>query len=132
MKQKLASPETISPNYSRKISEVLLEFAAELAPLDSAPKELAIAVNLAILLWNTPLLEAAVQSENLARIRQWLLEQGRMDLQTELARCLEVRQTRYSTDRRMVMDYRLTCEAQGPRLVVTSLDMNRRQQPSRK
>ena len=58
-------------------------------------------------------------------IRQWLAKKGRLALQTEIARLLELRQTRYGKDRRMVMDYKLEYETKGPRLTVASLDMDR-------
>lgn len=125
MKLKLPGKERVSQNYSHKISELVLEFAQEIASRDSAPDIIASAVGLAVLLWNTPLLPEVAQTENMNRIRQWLAEKGRLDLQTEIARLLELRQTRYGTDRRMVMDYKLEYETEGPRLSVASLDMDR-------
>ena len=59
------------------------------------------------------------------QIRLWLAEKGRLDLQTEITRLLELRQARYPTDRRLVVDHKLTYETQGPRLTVSSLDLNR-------
>ena len=55
-KLRLPKKERVSPNYSRKISDVLLEFASEIAPGDAKPDVFATAVNLAVLLWNSPLL----------------------------------------------------------------------------
>ena len=65
------------------------------------------------------------QTEGMDHIRQWLAKRGRLDLQTEIARLLELRQARYGTDRRMVMDYKLEYAAEGPRLTVASLDIDR-------
>jgi hypothetical protein len=103
----------------------VLEFAHEIAPADCAPDIFAKAVGLAVLLWNTPFLPEAVRTENMDRIRAWLAERGRLDLQSEIARLLELRQTRYGSDRRMVVDYKLQYKAKGPRLSVASLDMDR-------
>ena len=125
MKFKLPGKERVSPNYARKISELVLEFAEEIAPRDSGPGIFADAVALAVLLWNTPLLPEDLQAEGMDRIREWLAGKGQLALQTEIARLAELRQTRYGTDRRMVMDYKLEYEAQGPRLTVASLDMDR-------
>jgi len=125
MKFKLPGKERVSPNYARKISELVLEFAEEIAPRDSGPGIFADAVALAVLLWNTPLLPEDVQAEGMDRIREWLAGKGQLALQTEIARLLELRQTRYGTDRRMVMDYKLEYESKGPRLTVASLDMDR-------
>jgi hypothetical protein len=50
---------------------------------------------------------------------------GQLALQPEIARLLELRQTRYGKDRRMVVDYKLIYETKGPRLSVASLDMDR-------
>ena len=122
---KLPGKERIRPNYSRKISDILMEFAQEIAPAESAPDIFANAVGLAVLLWNTPLLPEIVQTENMNRIRGWLAEKGRLDLQIEIARLLELRQSRYGADRRMVMDYKVEYEAKGPGLSVASLDMDR-------
>jgi hypothetical protein len=124
-KLKLPDKERISPNYSRKISDIVLEFAHEIAPADCAPDIFAKAVGLAVLLWNTPFLPEAVRTEHMDRIRAWLAERGRLDLQSEIARLLELRQTRYGSDRRMVVDYKLQYKAKGPRLSVASLDMDR-------
>ena len=115
----------ISPNYSRKISGVLMEFAQEIAPADSRPDVFGTAVVLAVLLWNIPLLPEAARAENMDRLRQWLAESGRLDLQLELARLLELRNTRYAADRRMVLDYKLEHRAKGPRLSVSSFDLDR-------
>ena len=125
MKFKLPDKERISPNYSRKISDLLMEFAQEIAPADSAPNIFANAAGLSMLLWNTPLLPEDAQAENMDHIRAWLAEKGRLDLQTEIERLLELRRTRYGSDRRLIMDYKLTFEAQGPHLTVASLDLDR-------
>lgn len=125
MKFILLEKERISPNYTRKISDVLMEFTQEIAPADSAPHIFGNAVGLAVLLWNTPLLPEAAQAENLDRIRAFLAAKQRLDLQTEIARLLELRQSRYGADRRFVVDYKLEYEAKGPRLSVASLDMDR-------
>lgn len=130
-KLKLPKKERVSPNYSRKISDVLLEFAHEIAPVDAEPDILANAVNLAVLLWNSPLLPEPAQTENMNQIRQWLAEKGRLDLQVEITRLLELRQTRYPNDRRLIMDYDLAYETKGPRLTVSSLDLNRPENQSR-
>jgi hypothetical protein len=103
-KLKLPGKERVSPNYSRKISDLLLEFVQEIAPAESAPDIFGNAVGLAVWLWNTPLLSEALQAENMDCIRAWLAEKKRLDLQTEIARLLEVRQMRYGSDRRMVVD----------------------------
>ena len=125
MKFKLPGKERVSPNYTRKISELVLEFAEEIAPCDSGPGIFADAVALAVLLWNTPLLPEDVQAEGMDRIRDWLAGKGQLALQTEIARLAELRQTRYGTDRRMVMDYKLEYATKGPRLTVASLDIDR-------
>jgi hypothetical protein len=125
MKFKLPGKEGLSPNYSRKLSGIILELAEEIAPGDSEPGVFASAVGLAVVLWNTPLLPEADQAEGMNRLRQWLAEHGKLDLQLEVARLLELRQTRYPADRRMVMDYKLDFESKGPRLSVASLDMDR-------
>jgi len=59
------------------------------------------------------------------RIRAWLADMKRLDLQTEIIRLLELRRSRYGSDHRMVMDFKLEYETKGPRLTVTSLDMDR-------
>ena len=133
MKDKLTGKHTISPNHSRKLSEVLLEFAEEIAPVDElAPladqqKVVANAVALAIMLWNTPFLPQALQAESVDRINQWLATSGRTDAKSkaEVERLLELRRTLYGTDRRMVMDYKLGHAAAGPELTVSSLDLDR-------
>lgn len=125
MKFTLPGKERLSPNYSRKISDILMEFAQEIAPAESPPHIFGNAVGLAVLLWNTPLLPEAARAENMDRIRAWLVEKQRLDLQTEITRLLELRQIRYGADRRFVMDYKLKYEAEGPRLSVASLDMDR-------
>jgi hypothetical protein len=76
-------------------------------------------------LWNTSVLPVADQAEGMNRIRQWLAERGGLDLQMEVVRLIELRQTRYPADRRMVTDYKLDFEGKGPRLSVASLDMAR-------
>ena len=124
MKFKLPGKQRISPNYSRRISDLLLEFAQEIVPVESPPETFAGAVDLAVLLWNTPLLPEAVRAEGMDRIRTWLAEQSRLNLQTEIARLLDLRQARYGADRRMVVDYKLEYESKGPRLSVASLDMD--------
>ena len=85
-----------------------------------------------MLLWNTPLLPEVAKAENRDRIRAWLTEKKRLDLQMEITRLLELRRTRYGPDRRMVMDYKLEYEAKGPRLSVASLDMDRLENRDRK
>jgi hypothetical protein len=122
---KLPRKERISPTYSRKISDVLLEFAREVAPLDSAAETLPVVVDFAVLLWNMPLMPEELRTEAMDRLRELLATKRRLDLQPEIARLLDLRQTRYGTDRRMVMDYKLEYEAKGPRLSVASLDMDR-------
>ncbi len=102
---------------------MLLEFAQEIAPLDDGPDVFDRAVDLAVLLWNSPLLPESAHAGNLDQIRQWLANKGLLDLQVEIMRLLELRQTRYPTDRRMVMDYQLTYEPQGPRFTATSVDL---------
>jgi hypothetical protein len=124
-KLKLPGKERVSPNYSRKLSDIMLEFAQEIAPAHSAPDIFGNAVGVAVLLWNTPLLPESVQTENMDRILAWLAEKGRLDLQTEIAGLLELRRTRYGSDHRMIMDYKLQYEKKGPRLSVASLDMDR-------
>lgn len=125
MKFKLPAKERLSPNYSRKISDILFEFVQEIASVDSPPEILEGAVTLAVLLWNTPLLPSVAQKENMDRIRQMLAQKGRLDLQTEIHRLLAWRQSRYGTDLRFVVDYRLEYEKKGPRLSVASLDPER-------
>ena len=124
-KFKLPGQAVISPNYSRKISDILLEFTQEIVSAESPPDIFGIAVELAVLLWNTPLLPEIAQAEQMDRIRAWLAEMKRLDLQTEIMRLLELRRTRYGSDHRMVMDFKLEYETKGPRLTVTSLDMDR-------
>jgi hypothetical protein len=131
-KLKLPGKERVSPNHSRKISDALMEFAQEIAPVENAPDIFGNVVGLAVLLWNTPLLPAPAQSENMDRIHAWLAERGRLDLQTEIARRLELRQARYGSDRRMVMDFKLEYEAKGPRLSVASVDLDRLENRDRK
>ena len=53
-----------------------------------------------------------------------LAKTGRLDLQTEVHRLLELRKSRYGSDRRMIMDFKLTLKAEGPHLSVASLDMD--------
>lgn len=124
MKSDLTGKQRISPNYSTKLSGVLLEFAAEIAPANSESAVFAKAVELAVLLWNTPLLPEFVQGENMNRIRARLAEDGRLDLQSEIPRLLEIRKVRYGSDRRVVADYKLSYEAKGPRLSIASYDMD--------
>jgi hypothetical protein len=54
MKFKLPGKESVSPNYALKLSELVLEFAQEIASRDSPPSMFTNAVGLAILLWNSP------------------------------------------------------------------------------
>ncbi len=124
-KFKLPAKECISPRYPRKVSDLVLELAQEMAPVDSDPDTFRSAVSLAVLLWNTPLLPEAAQIANLDRICEWLAERGRLDLQSEISGLVELRQRRYEGDHRMVVEYELQYEAKGPRLRVVSLDMDR-------
>jgi hypothetical protein len=132
MKFKLPARERLSPNYSRKISCILFEFVGEIAPADSPPEVMEGAIALAVLLWNTPLLPAVAQKETMDRILQMLAQMGRLDLQPEIERLLALRQSRYGSDRRFVVDYRLEYEAKGPRLSVASLDMERPENKGKK
>jgi hypothetical protein len=131
-KLKLPAKERVSPNHARKVSDILMEFAREIAPADSTPDIFGNAVDLAVLLWNTPLLPAAAQAENMNRLCAWLAKTKRLDLQTEIARLLEFREMHYGSDRRMVMDYKLEYEAKGPRLTVASADLDRPENRDRK
>lgn len=126
MKFRLPKHQRVSPNYARKISEVLLEFAEEIAPRDSAPHVFAHAVDLAIILWNLALLPEDQQKDAMVEIRQRLqTARQRPVIDIELQKLLELRKTRYGSDRRLVADYRFVFEAKGPRLTVSSLDTNR-------
>ena len=125
MKFKLPKKERMSPNHSRKISDVLMEFALHIVPMDTPPEIFTNSFRMAVLLWNTPLLPEVAQAENMDRIRVWLAEKQRLDLQFEIARLLELRKTKYGADRRIVMDYTLKFEAKGPYLSVVSLDLDR-------
>ncbi len=122
---KLPGKERISPNYSRKISDILLEFAQEIAPFDCANETFPAIVDFAVLLWNIPLMPEDLRAQAMDRLREMLATKGQLDLQPEIERLLDLRQTRYGADRRMVMDYKLEHEAKGPRLSVASLDMDR-------
>jgi hypothetical protein len=125
MEFRLPKKERISPHYSRKISEVLFEFAAEIAPTDSPPPVFAEAVDVAVILWNLGLLPEGEQRQGMLRLRRELMHGGSPPLQLELERLLEIRQTRYGDDRRLVAHYELTSGAKGPRLTVASLDTKR-------
>ncbi|GDY20189.1 hypothetical protein LBMAG56_15340 [Verrucomicrobiota bacterium] len=124
---KFISPgkESISPNHSRKISECLMEFALEIAPADSARDTFANAVGMAAMLWNVPVLPEAEQARSMDVIRSWLAQIGRLDLQLEIGRLLELRRKRYATDRRVIMNYKLEYGAKGPELIVASVDLDR-------
>ena len=122
-KFKLPVKERISPNYSRKISDILMEFAQEIAPAESAAD--IFSDGLAVRLWNAPLLPAQEQTKSIDCIRAWLVERGRLDWQAEIERLLELRQNLHASDRRMVMDFKLEYVAKDPRLSVVSLDKER-------
>jgi hypothetical protein len=125
MKRKLSGKRQISPNHTRKLSEVLLDFAEQIIPLNDDPKVVSNVVSMAIVLWNTPLMPPALQAESMDRFNRMLAAAGLPDAAAAAARWLELRQTNYRTDRRMVMDYNLEHTAQGPELSVSSLDLDR-------
>jgi hypothetical protein len=122
---KLPNKERLSPNYARKISDMLLEFGQEIAPPDSADETFSAGVDFAVLLWNMPLMPDDLRAQAMDRLRELLALTGQLELQTEIARLLDLRQTPYGADRRMIIDSKLEHEAKGPRLSVASLDMDR-------
>jgi len=124
-KSKLRGNKGFSPNYSRKVSALVLELAEEIASRDSEPGVFRNAVALAIVLRNMPLESEVGQTEDMDHLREWLAERGELDLQMELARLLDLRRTRYGTDRRFVIDYKLDFRPRGPVLTVSSLDLDR-------
>lgn len=121
----LPKRERISPNYSRKISDVLCEFVEEIVPADSEPHILEQGVALAVLLWNHHLLPERAQAEGMSQIQKWLATAGRLDLQTEISRLLELRKTRYGSDRRIVAHYEVELDGKNLRLTVASADPDR-------
>lgn len=125
MKFKLPKGERLSPNHSRKLSEVLFEFTQAIVPLDSEPAVLEVAVSLAVLLWNVPLAPEDAQAETLGQLGHWLAQTNGLHLQFEIERLLDLRKTRYATDRRLVLEYQLDFTAKGPRLVALSVDLDR-------
>lgn len=124
MKSKLPEGERLSPNHSRKLSEVLFEFTGAIVPLDSPPDLLELAVGFAVLLWNVALLPEPAQTKTLDQLRQVLARTDRSHWQLEIERLLELRRTRYASDRRLVLGYRFAFTPEGPRLVALSADLD--------
>jgi hypothetical protein len=123
MKFKLPKGERISPNHTRKISDVLLEFVLEIAPRDSGPKVFDTAVMLAIGLWNLALFPEAEQATGLVRLFDGM-KGGKGPMLQLRVQELELQKARYANDRRMVVDYALDYTDKGPHLMVAPLDMD--------
>ncbi len=125
MKSRLPKSECVSPNHTRKISEVLLEFADEIVPPDGETLPIETAVTLAVTLWNLPLLPDVAQKEAMLLLRRSLTHSQVPMVEVEVFRLLDLRRTRYANDRRFVMEYKLHHDKAGPRLVAVSADLDR-------
>ena len=125
MKLRLPKSERLSPNHTRKISDVLFEFSGEIAPHDSPPHILENAVSLAVMLWNVPLLPAEQQKDAMVEIRRSLGTMSKPLLDAEVFRLLDLRRSRYANDRRLVVNYKFLFDQTGPNLVVASADLDR-------
>jgi hypothetical protein len=94
MRFKLPKDEQISPNHSRKISEVLPEFAEEIAPRNSEPEVFHTAATLAMGLWNLALVPRDKQAEDLVRLFDGMKAGNNTLLQFRVQELLELRKTR--------------------------------------
>lgn len=124
-KLRLPKGERLSPNHTRKLSDALLEFAREIAPLEAGPEIFGASVDLAIALWNVPLLNEADQGPVLFALQQQLAARGGHYAGVALADLLELRKSRYARDRRMVLKHTFQYSDKGPWLQVLSVDLDR-------
>jgi hypothetical protein len=116
-------PEHVSPNHTRKISEVLTDFVHENLPASFINEDMEGAIELAAVVWNIGLLDKESQGAALMAITQ---KMGRNDpvFNSELNRMLQARLTKYGDDRRNIQDFKLEEDKHGDvRLIVASVDM---------
>lgn len=125
MKHKSRKPDKVSPNYDRKISEVLGEFVAEIAPEDALEKEYAQSVRIAVILWNLALLPESEQGETLWRMQE--MGAGGHDplFAARLHELFDLRCQKYGSDRRFVVDFQIESTPKGWHLLVASIDPDR-------
>jgi hypothetical protein len=117
----------------RKLSDVMWEYAEPLLADATGPEDRAVAIKMAILLWNATLVgRVEARTTVLAAIRK--AADGDPEAETgllDIARVMEERKRLlFADDRRLVVDHMLTETATGPHLMVISTPLDA-QTPSR-
>ena len=109
--------------FARKMSEVLLDFAEPVSETFSHPEDFKAMITLAALCWNCSFFPSEEQQEQLKAITDKL---GKSDplLRIEVEDCihmlLERKKTLFANDKRIITDFKIVEEREGPRLLVMS------------
>lgn len=116
--------------YSRKLSEVFLEFVLNIVSENAPPEVFEGGVQLGMLLWNLGLLPEEEQLEEFEKVCATLGCEKEPEVKAQLARVFMMRRLLYGDDRRMICSYELVREQDSIQLLVASIDMGR--EPERK
>jgi len=109
--------------WARKISEVLLEFAEPLFDTISTDKEFEAAVCLAIVCWNSFFLTRQQQQIQIKDIIDKLGGTdalARLEIEKLVRVLMDRKQPLFAGDKRIVVNYEIVEEPEGPRLLVMS------------
>lgn len=116
--------------YSRKLSEVFLEFVLNIVSENAPPEVFERGVQLGMLLWNFGLLPEEEQLGEFEKLCTVLECEKEPEVKAQLARVFMMRRLLYGDDRRMICSYELVREQNSTQLLVASIDMG--QEPERK
>lgn len=114
--------QNIGLGYTRKISEVFLEFALPFAPMERLGEDFKPFVEAAVRIWNLPVLPEAERDVQRIDFLRSAATNG-PEFQKKVRDMIAQRETTYATDKRLIVNYKLEVDANETlSLVVESKD----------
>ena len=123
---KQPSPQSARPQL-RKLSEIILEFAGDVAPTFGLPPA-PTSVEIVVMIWNCLFLKSDEVPKDLKMIGERLGLEGPV-LEINLGRLFEIRKKKYGADRRYIGKFNYVLTGKTPHLEVMSAWVNEGEEP---
>jgi hypothetical protein len=113
----------VSPPGERKMSEVLLEFVEPYSGQWRTEEEFKKLLTVAVIAWNAALHSGSQRDEFIQDMVRAVPPEVRPDMRAIIEEMIQRKVSRFASNKRMIIDYRLTTTQAGPHLsVISTLD----------